>query len=99
MRDSGRLVEVEAEAGGGRGVVLRGLLYASDKGVPSAVKSVDPLRRQTHLPREQVTTAMTGRFRRRYGLTDSALTSAELQAAGELARVKFDSQAWTARLP
>ena len=71
----------------------------SDKGIPSAVKRVDPLRRQTCLPRAQVITTMTGRFRRRYGLTDSALTSAELRAARELARTKFNTQAWTDRVP
>lgn len=71
----------------------------SDRGVTSAVKHVDPLRRQTRLPRAQIIAAMTGSFRQRYGLTDSALTPAELHAARELALAKFGTQAWTARLP
>ena len=69
------------------------------KGIPSAVKRVDPLRRQTRLAREQVIAAMTGCFRRRYGLTEGGLTPAELQAARELARAKFSSVEWTVRLP
>ncbi|MGH3302297.1 MAG: lipoate--protein ligase family protein [Streptosporangiaceae bacterium] len=69
------------------------------KGIPSAVKRVDPLRRQTRLPREQVITAMISCFRRRYGLADGGLTPAELEAARELARAKFTSAEWTARLP
>ena len=71
----------------------------SDKGTPSAVKRVDPLRSQTGLPREQVIAAMISCFRRRYGLTDGGLTPAELRGARELARVKFTSGQWTARLP
>lgn len=35
---------------------------------------------------------------RRYGLTDSGLIPAELMAARELARAKFSSGEWTARL-
>ena len=42
---------------------------------------------------------MTGCFRRRYGLAGGGLTPAELQAARELARAKFTSGEWTARLP
>ena len=80
-------------------VLRTGREKLSGKGIPSAVKRVDPLRRQTRLPREQVIAAMTGCFRRRYGLTEGVLTPAELQAARELARAKFTSAEWTARLP
>ncbi len=69
------------------------------KGIPSAVKRVDPLRRQTRLPREQVIAAMIGCFGRRYGLAEGGLTPAELRAARELATAKFTSSEWTARLP
>ena len=61
------------------------------KSTSSAVKRVDPLRRQTSLPREQVIAAMIRCFRRRHGLADGGLTPAELQAARELARAKFTS--------
>lgn len=42
---------------------------------------------------------MIGCFRRWYGLAESGLAHAELQAARELARSKFTSSEWTARLP
>jgi lipoate---protein ligase len=80
-------------------VLRTGRERLSGKGIPSAVKHVDPLRRQTRLPREEVIAAMIAGFRRRYGLTDGGLTPAELQAARELARAKFASAEWTSRLP
>lgn len=80
--------------------VLRiGRARLSEKGVPSAVKRVDPLRRQTRLPRAEVIDALVGHFRGRYGLAADAVTAAELRAARELARTKFTSGAWTARVP
>ena len=69
------------------------------KGIPSAVKRVDPLRRQTRLPRAEVIDALAAHFRRFYGLTPDAVTSGELRAARDLARTKFSSSEWTARLP
>jgi lipoate---protein ligase len=80
-------------------VLRTGRERLSGKGIPSAVKHVDPLRRQTRLPREEVIAAMIAGFHRRYGLTDGGLTPAELQAARELARAKFASAEWTSRLP
>ncbi len=71
----------------------------SDKGTTSAKKRVDPLRRQTGLPRESVIANMVASFRSRYGLTEGAVTEAEMARARELARTKFDSQEWTARVP
>lgn len=71
----------------------------SDKGTRSAKKRVDPLRRQTGLPREAVIDRMIESFRRRYGLVDGELTHAELARAEELARTKFASPEWTARVP
>ncbi len=38
-------------------------------------------------------------FRRRHGLTRGSLTAGELRAARELARTKFTSGRWTARVP
>ena len=71
----------------------------SGKGIPSAVKRVDPLRRQTGVTRAQVIDALATRFRHRYGLTPDAVTGGELRAARELARTKFGSSEWTARVP
>ncbi|MYT74404.1 MULTISPECIES: biotin/lipoate A/B protein ligase family protein [unclassified Streptomyces] len=71
----------------------------SDKGTKSAKKRVDPLRRQTGLPREEVITRMIDSFRGRYGLTDGEVTEAELARAEELVRTKFGTPEWTARVP
>lgn len=71
----------------------------SDKGTPSAVKRVDPVRSQTHLPREDVIKAFEAHFRGRYRTVDGALTPDELARAQQLRVEKFESPAWTARLP
>jgi lipoate-protein ligase A len=71
----------------------------SDKGIKSAKKRVDPLRRQTGLPREAVIERMIESFRGRYGLSQGKVTDAELARAEELARTKFSSPEWTARVP
>jgi lipoate-protein ligase A len=71
----------------------------SGKGLASAAKRVDPLRRQTGLAREAVIDSMVETFRRQYGLTDSALTPEELAAADELVAEKFSTRDWVARIP
>ncbi|MGW6022301.1 lipoyl protein ligase domain-containing protein [Streptomyces sp. NPDC055099] len=71
----------------------------SDKGTKSAKKRVDPLRRQTGLPREAVIERMLDSFRTRYGLTPGKATDEEMARARELARTKFSSPEWTARVP
>ncbi len=71
----------------------------SDKGTKSAKKRVDPLRRQTGLPRDAVIERMVDSFRTRYGLVAGKVTDEELARAGELARTKFSSPQWTARVP
>ncbi|MFJ8650301.1 lipoyl protein ligase domain-containing protein [Streptomyces sp. NPDC093546] len=71
----------------------------SDKGTTSAKKRVDPLRRQTGLPRATVVQRMIGSFRERYGLTDGTVTAEEMARARELAETKFSSPEWTARVP
>jgi lipoate-protein ligase A len=71
----------------------------SDKGIKSANKRVDPLRRQTGMPRAEVIDAMIGHFRGRYGLTDDRITTAELRAAEKRAAEKFGTDEWTARVP
>ncbi|MFC9732300.1 biotin/lipoate A/B protein ligase family protein [Streptomyces roseolus] len=71
----------------------------SGKGTASAKKRVDPLRRQTGLPREAVIERMIASFRQRYGLAEGRVTEEELTAAEELAEGKFSSPEWTARVP
>ncbi|MFD9793517.1 biotin/lipoate A/B protein ligase family protein [Streptomyces sp. NPDC059070] len=71
----------------------------SDKGTKSAKKRVDPLRRQTGLPREAVIDRMIASFRERYGLARGEVTDEEMARARELAETKFSSAEWTARVP
>ncbi|MFI6638003.1 biotin/lipoate A/B protein ligase family protein [Streptomyces sp. NPDC050504] len=71
----------------------------SDKGTKSAKKRVDPLRRQTGLAREAVIDRMIDSFRGRYGLTGGEVTDEEMARAEELARTKFGTEEWTARVP
>ncbi|WP_141583105.1 biotin/lipoate A/B protein ligase family protein [Actinomadura sp. WMMA1423] len=71
----------------------------SDKGIASAVKRVDPLRRQTGLPREQVIDRMIAHFRNRYGLSDDRVTDDERRLALKYVADKFSTTAWTARVP
>jgi len=80
-------------------VLRTGREKLSDKAIPSAAKRVDPLRRQTRLPRAEIIDALASHFRRRYGLTRDTVTGGELRAARDLARAKFASRAWTARVP
>ncbi|HEU5418052.1 MAG TPA: biotin/lipoate A/B protein ligase family protein [Streptosporangiaceae bacterium] len=71
----------------------------SGKGIGSAVKRVDPLRRQTGLPRAEIIDTLAAHFRGSYGLTAGPVTAGELRAARDLARDKFSRSRWTARLP
>ncbi|MEU7576874.1 biotin/lipoate A/B protein ligase family protein [Streptomyces sp. NPDC041068] len=71
----------------------------SDKGTKSAKKRVDPLRRQTGLPREAVIDRMIDSFRGRYGLTPGKVTDEEMARAQDLVRTKFGTSEWTARVP
>jgi lipoate-protein ligase A len=71
----------------------------SDKGITSAKKRVDPLRRQTGLPRAEVIDRMIAYFRGRYGLTDDRLGAGELRAAEKRVAGKFGTEEWTARVP
>jgi lipoate-protein ligase A len=71
----------------------------SDKGIASAKKRVDPLRRQTGLPRAQVIDRLIGSFRRRNGLVTDGLRPEELRKAEKRAAEKFGTPEWTARVP
>lgn len=71
----------------------------SDKGIQSAAKRVDPLHSQTGLPRAAIIDRMVDAFRRRNGLSPSALSPAELAAAERLITEKFGTEAWRAKVP
>lgn len=71
----------------------------SDKGTKSANKRVDPVRSQTHLPREEVMAAFLVTFRTLHRVVDGELTAAELESAADLVRTKFSTPEWTARVP
>ena len=71
----------------------------SDKGVRSAKKRVDPLRRQTGLTRTKIIETMMEVFSERYGATPSELTPGELAAARDRVAVKFGTPEWLHRVP
>ncbi|MBO9553842.1 biotin/lipoate A/B protein ligase family protein [Cellulomonas sp.] len=71
----------------------------SDKGTASANKRVDPVRSQTHLPREDVIAAFAAHFRSRYPTVDGELRADEVERAAALMESKFTDPAWTARVP
>jgi lipoate-protein ligase A len=71
----------------------------SDKAVASAAKRVDPLRRQTGIPRAQVIARMQETFRHLHGLADDHLTPSEVARAEQLAVSKFATDEWLHRVP
>ncbi|MGO1884186.1 MAG: lipoate--protein ligase family protein [Citricoccus sp.] len=70
-----------------------------DKGIRSAKKRVDPLRRQTGMSRPEIWETMMATFTERYGATRSELSRDEISRAEALAETKFTTPAWTARVP
>ncbi|GAA2793899.1 biotin/lipoate A/B protein ligase family protein [Saccharopolyspora taberi] len=82
------------------GEVLRvGGEKLSDKGVASAKKRVDPLRRQTGLSRQEVISRLVDGFRARYGLVDGAVSEGERSRARDLVASKFGTREWLERVP
>ncbi|MFW0774857.1 lipoate--protein ligase family protein [Paenarthrobacter nitroguajacolicus] len=71
----------------------------SDKGTRSAKKRVDPLRRQTGLPRSAIIQAMQDVFTERYGAVETRLTESELDEATKRVDAKFGTEAWLNRVP
>jgi lipoate-protein ligase A len=71
----------------------------SDKGTVSAAKRVDPLRKQSGLPRAAIIERMEETFVRLTGATRGELTDAELAAAEDLVRTKFGTEEWLNRVP
>jgi lipoate---protein ligase len=82
------------------GEVLRtGREKLSDKGIASANKRVDPLRRQTGLSREHIVERLIDGFRRRYGVTEDAVGEHERARAVDLVAAKFATPEWINRVP
>ncbi|WP_100812793.1 MULTISPECIES: lipoate--protein ligase family protein [unclassified Microbacterium] len=71
----------------------------SDKGTVSAAKRVDPLRRQTGLPREAVIDRFVETFTRLYGAESGHITPEEYAEAEALVESKFATDAWLRRVP
>lgn len=71
----------------------------SDKGTVSAAKRVDPLRRQTGLPREAVIERFIETFTRLYGAESGHITAEEYAEAEALVESKFATDAWLRRVP
>jgi lipoate-protein ligase A len=71
----------------------------SDKGTASAKKRVDPLRRQTGVPRAEIIARMMQTFTGRYGATTTAVTAAELAEASDRVAAKFGTREWLERVP
>jgi len=71
----------------------------SDKGTASAAKRVDPLRRQTGLPRAAVIDRFIETFQRLYGAETGHITPEEYAEAEALVDSKFATDAWLRRVP
>ncbi|MFL5245475.1 MAG: biotin/lipoate A/B protein ligase family protein [Gemmataceae bacterium] len=71
----------------------------SAKGIPSAAKQVDPLRRQTDLPRPEVVSQLIDCFRKRFGLEEGRLSEEDLRASDILAREQYGTEKWMFELP
>ncbi|PQZ87353.1 lipoate--protein ligase [Arthrobacter sp. MYb227] len=71
----------------------------SDKGIASAVKRVDPLKRQAAMSREALIGVMMETFSAKYAAGVGELDAATLESASTLAQEKFLDDAWTARVP
>jgi lipoate-protein ligase A len=71
----------------------------SDKGIASAKKRVDPLKRQTGMAREDIFETMMATFEARYGARRVALSQESLSDARALAERKFATHAWLHRVP
>ncbi|WJZ17567.1 putative lipoate-protein ligase A [Corynebacterium guangdongense] len=82
------------------GEVLRvGKVKLAAKGLRSAKKRVDPLRRQTGAARADVIDAMITTFTDRYPAHLGELSDADLDAARTLVEEKFATHEWTHRIP
>ncbi|MGP5165515.1 lipoate--protein ligase family protein [Arthrobacter rhombi] len=71
----------------------------SDKGIASAKKRVDPLKRQAGIPRHEIIETMISTFVQRYGATRTELDENTLVRAERLADEKFRTDEWLNRVP
>ncbi|AJT40897.1 lipoate--protein ligase family protein [Psychromicrobium lacuslunae] len=71
----------------------------SDKGIASAKKRVDPLRRQTGMAREEIIKVMMETFQELYSARLVELSDQDLEATDDLVRAKFSTTPWTYRVP
>lgn len=71
----------------------------SDKGTRSANKRVDPVRSQTGMSRTEVIEAFKDFFRSQYAAVDGEITADERARAEQLVTERFDTDAWTYRVP
>lgn len=79
--------------------VLRiGKVKVASKGIASAKKRVDPLRRQTGATREEIITTMINEFATRYGAQTVDLSDAAMAAGQELVETKYSTEEWTKRV-
>lgn len=80
--------------------VLRvGKVKLASKGLRSAKKRVDPIRRQTGTPRAAIIDSMVSSFTSRYGSREVELREEDLQQAQKLVEEKFATEQWTHRVP
>ena len=80
--------------------VLRiGKAKIADKGLRSAKKRVDPLRRQTGASRAEVIDTMKQTFINRYGAAEASLSDEDFAAAQHLIDTKYGTEGWTHRVP
>ena len=80
--------------------VLRvGKVKLASKGLRSAKKRVDPIRRQTGLAREAIIDSMVASFMNRYASQEVFLSDADIAAAQALVDKKFSTDEWTHRVP
>ncbi|MDN6461241.1 MAG: lipoate--protein ligase family protein, partial [Corynebacterium flavescens] len=80
-------------------VLRTGKVKISSKGIASANKRVDPLRRQTGVGREELIKTMVNEFSTRYGAQPGTLGAASLEKAEKLVEDKYATEAWTKRIP
>ncbi|MCU1634808.1 MAG: lipoate--protein ligase [Cryobacterium sp.] len=71
----------------------------SDKGITSAEKRVDPLRRQTGLTRAEIIERMKETFSGLYGARPGEIADEEYEKASDLVATKFSKDTWIARVP
>lgn len=80
--------------------VLRvGKVKLASKGLRSAKRRVDPLRRQTGAPRHEIIQTMIDTFSSRYGAALAELSQTDIDAAQTLVDEKFGTDEWTHRVP